>query len=343
MKFSFKFGLGLCMASALTLAGCGGPQTSGNATDTASNAAPAGEKQMKVALLTPGDINDAGWNQLAYESLQTVEKEFGAKTAHQVTKNTADQQAALRDFGAENFDLVLCHGFEYGDRVLPLAPDFPGTKFVVVGGNVKKAPNVATLIPKLEEATYLLGMAAGGMTKTNVIGCIGGMKLPVITSTFLAFEQGAKAVNPKVQVKPVYVGSFDDQNAGKEYAKTLIAQKCDFIFHNADQAGKGLFDAAKEAKNVMIFGSNRDQNDVAPDICLGSAVIEMPHTFVAVAKSVKDGTFKPEFIELNTANGNIKVHWNDALKSKIPAPLMKQINEAEAKIKSGALKIKRNV
>lgn len=324
------------------LAGCGGQEKAKN-TGVATDAAPSDAKPLQVALLTPGDINDAGWNQLAYEGLQAVEKEFGAKTAHQVTKNTADHQAALRDFGDQKFDLVLCHGYEYGDRVLPLAPQFTDTKFVVVGGNVKKAPNVATLVPKLEEATYLLGMAAGGMSKNGVIGCIGGMKLPVITSTFLAFEQGAKAVNPKVQVKTVYLNSFDDQNAGKEAAKSLIAQKCDFIFHNADQAGKGMFDAAKEAKSVLVFGSNRDQNSVAPGICLGSAVIEMPRAFVAVAKSVKDGTFKPEFVELNIANGNIGVHWNAALQSKIPAPLMKKISEAQAKIKSGTLKIKRNV
>ena len=95
--------------------------------------------------------------------------------------------------------------------------------------------------------------------------------------------------------------------------------------------------------NQGSFGSNRDQNDVAPQICLGSAVIEMPHAFVAVAKSVKENTFKPEFIELNTANGNIGVHWNAALKAKIPAPLMKKINDAQAQIKSGKLKIKRNV
>ena len=342
-----RFALSLCTASALALAGCGGqPEKAETATQTApdapSSSAPSIPK-MQVALLTPGDINDAGWNQLAYEGLQAIEKESGARTAHQVTKNTSEHQPALRDFGDQKFDLVLCHGFEYGERVLQVAPKFPDTKFVVVGGNVKQEPNVATLVPKLEEATYLLGMAAGGMTKSNAIGCIGGMKLPVIVSTFLAFEQGAKAANPKVRVLTEYVGNFEDQNKGKEAANSLIAHRCDFIFHNADQAGKGMFDAAKTAKGVLVFGSNRNQNQIAPSLCLASAVIEMPRAFVEVASSVRDKKFKPGFIELNIPNGNISVQWNAPLRSKVPAALMEKIEAAQAQIKAGKLKVKRNV
>ena len=287
--------------------------------------------RFKVALLTPGDVNDAGWNQLGYEGLQAVEKDLGAQTSHQVTKNREDFKPAFNDFGDQKYNVVFCYGFEYGKDAADIAPQFPDTKFVVVSGDVKKAPNVASLVLHLEDATYLLGMAAGGMTKTNVIGCIGGQKFPAVADAFTAFEKGAKAVNPKVTVKTIYLNSWEDQSKGKEAANSLIAQKADFIIHNADQAGKGLFDAAKAAKNVMVFGTNRDQNDVAPDLCLGSAVIEMPHAFKEVAKSVQDKTFKPELHELNMKNGNITVHWNPKLKSKIPADLMKKIEAAQLK------------
>jgi basic membrane lipoprotein Med (substrate-binding protein (PBP1-ABC) superfamily) len=332
----------------LLVAGCGGNNgaTSGStATGSATSAAntTGGESKLKIALLTPGDINDQGWNQLAYEGLQGVQKELGAETKNQWTQTAADQQPALRDFAQQKFDLILCHGFEYGERVKAIAPKYPDTKFVVVGGNVKQEPNVATVVPKLEEATYLLGMAAGGMTKSNVIGAIGGMKLPVIKSTFDAFEQGAKAVNPKVRVLINYVGNFEDQNKAKESAKAMIAQGADMLFHNADQAGKGMFNAAQEAKNVIVFGSNRNQNSVAPTVCLASAIIDMPHAFMEVARDVQDGKFKAEFRELNLPNGNIGVAWNEELMDKVPPSLMKQINDAQAKIKNGTLKIKRNV
>ena len=331
------------------VAGCNSTNSSDSAANTSSNTSSDSKsaEPLKVALLTPGDVNDQGWNQLAFEGLQGVEKELGAKTAHQVTKNASDQQPALRDFGDNGYNVVLCHGYEYGERAKAIAPKYPKTNFVVVAGDVKQAPNVATLIPKLEDATYLLGMAAGGMTKSNVVGLIGGMKLPVVTSTFLAFEQGVKAVNPKARVLTSYIGNFEDQNAGKEAAKTMMAQGADVLFHNADQAGKGMFVAAQEAlankKSVLVFGSNRDQNAVAPQSCLASAIIDMPRAFKEVVQDVGAGKFKPEFRELNLANGGIAVQWNPALQSRVPAPLMQKIKAAQQKIESGQLKIERKV
>jgi basic membrane protein A len=332
----------LALFGALIFSGCSGRNANPNGGPVAS---PPQTKQLKVALLTPGDVNDQGWNQLAYEGLQQVEKKLGAKTSHSVTKSSSDQQPAMQDLADQAYDLILCHGFEYGERAKAVAKNFPNTKFVVVGGNVKQEPNVATLVPKLEDATYLLGMLAGGMSKTGKVGLIGGMELPVIKSTFEAFEAGAKAANPNVKVlKPIYIGNFEDQNAGKEAAKSLIAQGADFLFHNADQAGKGMFVAAKEAGGkVLVFGSNRDQNSVAPDVTLASAVIEMPRAFLAISQAVQSKTFKAQFYELNLKNGDISVHWNAKLKSKIPPALMKRVLGAQEQIKSGKLQIKRNV
>jgi basic membrane protein A len=332
------------VVGALALAGCGGENGAETANSSAAgNAASAENKPFQAALLTPGDINDAGWNQLANEGLQAVKKELNAETAHQVTKNTADHQAALADFGDRKFNVVFCHGFEYGERVLQAAPQFPGTKYFVMSGDVKKEPNVASLALYLEDATYLLGMTAGGMTKSNVIGCIGGQKFPAVAAAFEAFEKGAKEVNPKVTVKTVYLNSWEDQGLGKEAANSLIAQKADFLIHNADQAGKGMFDAAKTAKGVMVFGTNRDQNDVAPNITLGSAVIEMPHIFVEFARGVKENNFQAAIVPLTMANQSIGAHWNPKLKSKIPPALMKKIDAAEAQIKAGKLPTSRRL
>jgi basic membrane lipoprotein Med (substrate-binding protein (PBP1-ABC) superfamily) len=344
MKRRFFVGGVLALCGAALFAGCGGNTTTDAPTNgaTASNGA---KPPLKVGMLLSGDVNDQGWNQLGYEGLQAVNAQTGAAISKQITKNPSDRPPALRDYGDQKYDLVFCYGSEYEEPVRQVAKDFPDTKFVIVAGNLKQEPNVATLVPKLEEATYLLGMAAGGLTKTGKVGMIGGMELPVIQSTFDAFALGAKAANPKVQVlKPVYVGNFEDQNAGKEAAKSLIAQGADILIHNADQAGKGMFDAAKEAGGkVLVFGTNRDQNAVAPDVTLGSAVIEMPRAFVQIAKAVQDKSFKAQFYTLDLKNGDISVHWNAALKNKIPPALMKKIEAAQAQIKSGKLKIQRNV
>jgi basic membrane lipoprotein Med (substrate-binding protein (PBP1-ABC) superfamily) len=351
VRISRLFPAGMILAAGLYLAGCG-PAADNAASNTAgtnnAGAAPSG-KTIKVALLIPGDVNDQGWNQLAYEGLEAVKKELGAETKHQVTKKRPDHAPALRDLADQGYDLIICHGYEFGDSVKAIAAKYPNTKFAVIAGNVKQEPNVATVVPKLEDATYLLGMAAGGMTRTGVTGLIGGMEIPVIKSTFDAFTLGAQAANPLFKqdvgshVLMSYVGNFEDQNAGKEQAKAMLAKKADFILHNADQAGKGMFDAAAEAKDVYVFGSNRNQNDVAPNQCLASAVIDMPNAFVELARYVRDGKFKAEFREMNLKNGNISVEWNPALKGKVPPALMKKIDQAAADIKSGKLKIERKV
>ena len=332
----------LAMA-AIGLAGCGSAPVGGGSTATGGGSGDAGVSSFKVALLTSGDINDQGWNQLGYEGLQAVKQELGADISNQVTKQEADQQPALHDYADQGYNLVICNGFEFGERVKAIAPKYPKTMFLVNAGSVKQAPNVATLVPKLEESTYLLGMIAGGMTKSNVIGAVGGEQAPEIKSTFDAFTEGAKAVNPNIKVLTAYVGNWDDSNKGKICAQQIIAQRADFIFQNADQAGKGVFAAAQDAKNVYVIGSNRDQTAVAPDICLASAVINMPKAFVDAAKSAKDGKFKPDFIEQNMPNGDITIAWNPALKSKIPAALLAKEQAAEAQIVSGKLKIARHV
>lgn len=330
----------LFLAPLLLIAGC---NSQSKPAPTSSNT--TGKAALKVALITPGDINDKGWNQLAYEGLQGL-RNGGAQVSNQVTKSPSDFAPAIRGYGRD-YDLVFCHGNEYGDTVKEVAPKFENTKFVVVAGNLKQAPNVASLVPKLEEATYLLGIAAGKMTKTGTIGCLGGMELSVIKSTFDAFEKGAKSVNPKVKVLTKFVGNFEDQNKGKEYARLMIAQGADVMFHNADQAGNGMFVAAQEAsksgKTVYVFGSNRNQNDLAPDVCLASGVIEMPTAFEQIVKSVEAKKFEPKLIELNLKNGTIAVEWNEKLKGKVPAEVVKLMDAAKAKIEAGTLKIERKV
>jgi basic membrane lipoprotein Med (substrate-binding protein (PBP1-ABC) superfamily) len=100
-----------------------------------------------------------------------------------------------------------------------------------------------------------------------------------------------------------------------------------------------MFDAVKNRKNVLVFGTNRNQNNLAPDQCLGSAVIEMPRAFQEVAKSAKDENFQPTMQKLTMQNNTISAHWNPQLKAKIPAALMKRIEAAEKKIKDGQLKV----
>jgi basic membrane lipoprotein Med (substrate-binding protein (PBP1-ABC) superfamily) len=139
-----------------------------------------------------------------------------------------------------------------------------------------------------------------------------------VKASFLAFERGAKSVNPKVQVITSYIGNWDDVSAGREQALAQITQGVDIIFQNADAAGLGIFQAAKE-KNVYAFGTNADQNAVAPEIILASVVIDLPKAFLIAAREVQAGTFKGRVYYLGVKDDVVRLVYNPALAAKIPA------------------------
>jgi basic membrane protein A len=300
-------------------------------------AAPAASNSFKVALLSPGPISDAGWNALAYEGLLAIRDQLGAEIAQVEVKNPGQFEDAFRDFARRGFNLVFGHGFEFQDAAAAVAPDFPKTIFITTSGNTVR-PNVAPLRFMLEEATYLEGMLAAGMSKTGKSGAVGGMAIPSVKSTIMAYEAGTKVVNPNFQVLTSYVGNWDDVGAAKEAALAQVQQGADFLFHNADAAGLGVFQAAQQAK-VYAFGANKNQNDVAPEVVLASAVIDIPKGFLTVARQVKEHTFVAKIETLTMRDGVISFVYNPALIDRIPAEVKAKVDAAHQSILAGTLQV----
>jgi len=321
----------IALVLALLLAAC--PQHSERP------AAPAGAQPMKVGLLTPGSVNDNGWNAIAYEGLQQIKSQLGAQISNQETKTPAEIVEGFRSYGANGFDLAFGHGFEFQDGALKAGKEFPKTIFITTSGS-SVVPNVSPMVFQLEQATYLLGMIAARESKTGKAGLIGGVKLPSIESTFIAFNAGAHAVNPKFEVDEVYTGNFDDVGAAKLATLSLINNGCDFIFHQANEAGRGVFQACQERK-VRCFGSNKNQNDMAPDVIVASAVLDVPHAFVYMAKLVRDKQFKPQVYWLGMSEGIVSLVWNDKLKSTMSPQTVTAVEAAERDIRSGKLQVPR--
>src|SRR6266849_10014907 len=270
---------------------------------------------MKVGLLTPGSVNDNGWNAIAYEGLQWIHKELGAEISHQETKTPAEFEEGFRSYGAKGFDLAFGHGFEFQDAALKAGRKYPKTIFITTSGS-SVAPNVAPMVFELEQATYLLGIIAARESKTAKAGLVGGINLPSIASTFLAFKAGAHSVNPNFEVKEIYTGNFDDLGAAKLATLSLINAGCDFIFHQANEAGRGVFQACSERK-VRCFGSNKNQNDLAPDVIVASAVLDVPAAFVRIARLVHDHKFTPHVYWLGMKENVVSLVWHDQLKSTL--------------------------
>jgi basic membrane lipoprotein Med (substrate-binding protein (PBP1-ABC) superfamily) len=311
--------------------------TACSSADSAGRESSADSSSFKVALLTPGPISDHSWNAGAYQGLLRIRDSLGAHISHIQVKTPADFEENFRQYGAQQYDLVFGHGFEFQDAASRVGPEFPSTVYITTSGN-RFGKNVAPMVFGFEEPSYLAGVLAGSLTKSKVIGMIGGTQLPPVASSFLAFEAGVHSVDPNIKVLTSYIGSWDDASAGKEQAIAQIQRGADLIFQNADAAGLGVFQAAKEAKDVYVFGTNSNQNSVAPSVIIASVVIDLPHAFLTVAREVKEGHFQSKVIYLGTSTGVVKMVLNPALGTLVAAPLHSKLDSVRDAIEAGTVR-----
>lgn len=321
--------------AAAAVAGCGG--------------APGGDRESpeaglpSVALLTSGPVSDAGWHAGAYEGLQRIRDSLGWRISHQQTRTPAEFDEAFISYAESGYGLVFAHGFEYQDAAERAAARYPDATFVVSSGS-RATNNVLPLIFRLEEAAYLAGMAAGGISEAGVLGMVGGVEIPPAKGTFLAFGAGVRAVNPEATVLETFTGSWDDVAAAKEAAAAQLRRGADVLVHNVDAASFGVFQAVRESRargrTAWAFGMNRNQNDVAPDVVAGSALIDIPAVFLQTALAWRDGALGPA-LRSGLAAGAVDFVPNPALPSLVPAAVEAQIAQARRDIVAGQLEVPR--
>jgi basic membrane protein A and related proteins len=331
-RFGPRFSTFAWLLSAVTTLACAG-RDSARTPDSVS-----AENGIRVALLTPGPISDKAWNGGAYAGLLRVKDSLGARISHIQTKTPAEFDENFRLYGEQGYALVFGHGFEYQDAAERIAPGFPKTIYVTTSGT-RTGPNIAGLEFAFEDGAYLAGMVAGAISRTGVIGAIGGQDIPPVKRSFAAFEQGARSVNAKVRVITSYLGNWDDASAGKEQALAQIGRGVDVIFQNADAAGFGIFQAARESNGVRVFGSNSDQNSVAPDVVVGSVVIDLPHALLLVAREVQAGTFKPRVISLGMTTDVVRLVLNPQLRSTISPSTLAAVDSVTKRMVAGTFTV----
>jgi basic membrane protein A len=310
-----------------------------------SDRAPSGAgPSFQAALLTAGPVSDAGWYAGAYEGLLMIRDSLGAEVSHQQTRTPAEFDEAFLSYASSGYELIFAHGFEYQDAAIRAGERFPETTFIVSGGG-RFAENVVPLIFELEEGSYLAGMLAAGMSESGTIGMVGGVEIPPVQGTFRAFEAGARAIDPNVEILESFTGNWDDVAAAKEAAVAQLSRGADVIIHNVDAASFGVFQAVREAvaagRSAWALGMNRDQNDVAPDVILGSAVIRIPEAFLDIARTWQTGELGGRPVYEGAPEGVIDFVLNPALSSRVPAELVAAIDQARGRIRAGELTVPR--
>jgi len=333
LRFSTAFHKAQIVAFATLFAACGNGDKPAKTGDSQRP-----DSSLKVALLTPGSITDQSWNGGAYLGLLRIHDSIGAHISHIQTKTPSEFEENFRQYGDQHYNLVFGHGFEFQDAARAVAPSYPQTQYVITSGNTAGA-NVSGMVFGFAEPSYLAGLIAGAMTRSNRLGVIGGTELPPVRESFLAFIAGVHEVNPNAKVVTAYIGNWDDVSAGKEQALAQLASGVDVIFQNADAAGLGIFQAVREANHAYIFGTNSNQNDIAPDVTLGSVAIDLPHAFLTVARQVKGGTFRPGIITLGMREQVVDLVLNPRLASSIPARIRHSVDSTRALILAGTFTV----
>ncbi len=325
----------LCLTmSIFMLTGCSSSKEAAEPQQAEQKEESNSEEPLKVALCVSGAVNDMGWNQVAYEGLKLVEEKFGCETAYTENLGTADIAAAFTDYASAGYDIIIGHGYEFGDPAVEVAANYPDTKFIITESEVS-AENVASYVMKCEETAYLEGMLAASMTKTGKVGAIGPIQGASLVKIVNGFEDGAKSVNPNIEVQTAWTGSFTDTALAKEAATAMIESGVDIIKHCANESGTGAINSAKDA-GIYAIGDSYDQYELAPQTILTSALYNVPNLVEAAVQDVIDGEFKGEVKYLGMADGIVALSPYHDMENVIPNEVKELINKKMEDMKSDA-------
>lgn len=335
MKFKKLVALSLTMImSAGILVGCG---SNG---ESASN-----DEKITVGMITDvGGVNDQSFNQTSWEGLQAVQKELGedkVEVKYLESKQDADYVPNIEQFVDEETDLIIGIGYKLADAIEQAAKNYPEQQFAIVDHSYENQPeNVTSLVFEGNVAGYLVGLVAGKMTETNKVAFIGGMESVVLKEFEVGYIAGVKDANPDAEVLVQYANSFSDSALGKSIANAMISKGVDIVFPCAGAAGTGAIEAAKEA-NKMAIGVDKDQNDLAPNNVITSAMKNVNIAVADLVKALADGTYKAGEVKMSTlATGGVGLA--PTTEKNVPAEVLSFVEEKSKEVIDGKIKVPSN-
>jgi basic membrane protein A and related proteins len=263
--------------------------------------------------------------------------------------NPTSIEPAMRAFAERGYDLIIGVGFAQAPIMEIVAKDYPGINFAIVDG-ASELPNVASLVFKEHEGSYLVGMIAAKESKTGVLGFIGGMDIGLIHRFAKGYEEGAKAARPDAQVIVNYVGvtdgAWNNPGKGKELALAQIGKGADVIFTAAGNSGLGAFDAVEQAgkdgagrANRFVIGVDSNQNGVKPGFVLTSMVKRVDNAVYQIVSDVVGKRFKGGFHVYGLEADGVAYAMDDFNKSLISPDAIRQAEEARQRIIKGEIKV----
>ena len=298
-----------------------------------ASTAPPPQAQVKAAFVYVTPVTDAGWTKQHDDGRKAVEAALGAgvkTTMAQDVPEGADAERVLRDLAVQGNQIIFATSFGYMEPLLKVAKDFPQVKFESITG-YKTAPNVATANARYYEGRYLAGVAAGRLTKTNLAGYVAGFPIPEVLQGINAFTLGMRSVNPKAQVKVLWLNAWFDPPKERDAAMALFDQGVDVIaFHTASTAVM----AAAQARGKMAVAYHSDMRKVAPDAQIVAVTHHWDDYYAARVKAVQAGTWTSGNVWGGVKEGMVRV---GDFGPKVPAAVQAEVLARQKDIASGRL------
>lgn len=303
-----------------------------------------------------GGKNDRSFNAAAWEGVKRAQQDLDICLYDVEPGNPTSIEPAMRAFAEKNFDLIIGVGFAQGPIMQKVALDYPNNRFAIVDGVIFEADgktplkNVASLVFREHEGSYLVGMIAASKSKTGVLGFLGGMDIPLIHRFETGYEEGARSVNKDIRVIDNYVGvtdgAWNNPGKGKELSLAQIEKGADVIFTAAGNSGLGAFDAVEQygknadgEANKFVIGVDSNQNGVKPGFVLTSMVKKVDNAVYDVVKEILEGRFEGGFHVFGLDKDGVAYAMDEHNKALIPAEVIQRVEEAKTKIGTGEIKV----
>ena len=324
----------LALVMVFALCACGKTAAPAETTAPAEGAEPAAET-IKVGMVTDvGGINDKSFNQTAWEGLLSLAAEDASFEVNYLeSKTDADYQTNISTFIDEEYDLIICVGFMLADATREAAEANPDQLFAIIDDASIDLPNVACLTFAQEQASYLVGVVAGMVTESNVVGYVQGMVSDSMNLFAIGYISGVLSVNPDATVLQYNANSFGDVAIGSTAATDMITNGADVIYHAAGGTGNGVI-ATCDEKGVWAIGVDTDQSPLAPEHVLTSAMKRVDNACIELAKNVKDGTFVGGEHHFDLNNGGVDLA---PTRDNIPEDVLAAVEAVKAEIMAGTV------
>jgi basic membrane protein A len=291
-----------------------------------------------------GGRGDKSFNDAAYKGLTQAERVLDVEVRYLEPASTEDREAALRLFASQKMDLVIGVGFIFASDVDAVATSYPNVHFACVDypPNPKMPPNVLGLAFREEEGSFLVGAAAGLLSKTKTVGFVGGMTIPLIRKFEAGYAAGVAETCPACVVTATYAGAtpdaFKDPAKGKLLAIGEASAGADVIFHASGSTGHGVFEGAKEM-HALAIGVDADQHDDMPGVVVTSMIKRVDVAVFDAIQDVIEGRFHGGMRPLGLADHGVDwVHEGDHA-SSIPLDVIARVEALRDRVAGGDIKV----